>query len=183
MSRRLSQGANQCAAEDTGGSRGEDAAANPASTAVTDPAATASELRAVCIVLAAWLRAQRLIGHFALVLVLVAAVALLLGQPDAAARLAGGVFVLAPLERMLALRLALDCDLFEAWGRGALNAGSIDTALLRLHLKREVWPSRPFEARIAGTRRLQRAHIAVVLAQVALLCAALWIRGADAALR
>lgn len=140
-------------------------------TATTLPAA---DERITCTAVAAWLHAQRVVGHLALVLTVAAVLVLLAGRGSfMTVLLAAGVLVLSLAERYLALRLAFDRDLFAAWGRGALDGAGIDAALVRLHLAAPLATTRPLDARIAGALRLQRRHLIVVIAQAALLGGAL----------
>ena len=133
-----------------------------------------TDLRATCSVAAAWLHAQRVVGHFALVLALLAGLVLLSGHASTlAALLASTVLVLAPVERYFALRLAFDRDLFDAWSRGTLDGDGIDTAFARLRLAAPPVQARPLDDRIAGASRLHRKHLAIALAQAALLGGAL----------
>jgi hypothetical protein len=143
---------------------------------VTEPPGQTADDRAVCIALAGWLRAHAVLAQLSLLLALVAALVLLCGRASAQGTvLLIGVLILAPAERYLAIRLAFDRELFDAWGRGAMDASAIDTALLRLGLRKDLLAARPFADRMAGALRLRRLHLIAVLAQTVLIAASLWI--------
>jgi hypothetical protein len=144
---------------------------------VTPPVEVGSSLddsdRALCACLGNWLDAQRVLGLFALLLILIGALVLLADRETIATTFAGGALLLALPERYCAVRLAFDRDLFDALGRGTLDAKSMDAALERLRLRRNAGVPRGLDQRVDGTLRLQRTYLLVLLAQSVCVGAAL----------
>jgi hypothetical protein len=130
--------------------------------------------RALCAVMAARLRAQEALAAWGLAASALVVVALLLQPVRAVAAFWLASALLAAAERYLALRVRLDASLFDALATGGVaSPASLDRALARIGLRRASAVPRTLEARLAGTRALLRAHLAVVAAQTTLAVFAL----------
>lgn len=110
-----------------------------------------------------------------------AVLALLSHLPPAAAALAAFVLALAPLERVLTLRLRFDAGLFQDLARtgGPLPdaLAALDQALAALRLRTPAAVPRPLPDRTQGARRLLRWHLLCVATQFGALAALLLLRG------
>jgi hypothetical protein len=75
--------------------------------------------------------------------------------------------LLGLVERYFALRLRLDAGLFADLADGRIaNLAALDDGLAAIGVRRDA--PRPLDDRIAGSRRLWRWHLAVVVGQAAL---------------
>lgn len=96
------------------------------------------------------------------------------------------VLLLAPLERVLALRLRLDAGLFTALAHNSACSSALptpllsalDSALTSLKLRGPQTGTRQLTDRVAGARRLFRQHLVVVALQYGCLLLALLALGA-----
>ncbi|MFT3953772.1 MAG: hypothetical protein QM722_05070 [Piscinibacter sp.] len=138
--------------------------------------------RLLCGTTARWLAAvARCAGALGLGAAALAALALLMLPAPRVITTMGflAVLLISLAERLLALRLVFDAGLFadladrDAHGDAPVTFASLDAALQALGLRRAPAATRGLLERIAGARRLSLQHLAVVLAQVALLAAAL----------
>ena len=143
---------------------------------MTAPLAAAAAERSLAAATARWLAAGRSsAGALGLACAALTLGALLWRAP-AAAPLLWAVLALAPLERLLALRLHFDGGLFADLARaegpmpGALAA--LDHALHGLRLRRPAQAPRPLAERVRGAQRLLHAHLGCVAVQFAALAAA-----------
>lgn len=125
--------------------------------------------RGACLAMAALLRAGQALAWLGLLLTAVAALGLLATPflPFAV------VLLLALPERYAALRVALDAQLFAAWGDGRIaSLAGMDAALAALG--RAPAP-RPLAERLRGARRWLAWHAACVAGQLlALLVSRIW---------
>jgi hypothetical protein len=137
-------------------------------------AATTARLLGACACSIGWLG----LGCAAL-----AALALLARLPVATtpgpALVLAGVLLLAPLERVLALRLQFDAGLFidlaAAAQTPAAALDTLDQALHRLRLRAPSPQGRSLSQRVGGARRLISWHAGTVVVQFAALgLATLW---------
>lgn len=124
--------------------------------------------RALCVAAARWLSAAGgAAGTLGLASLGFAALLLVAREPGPA--IAVGVLLLAPLERLLALRVRFDAGLFADLGRGALTLSSLDASLHGLRLRGPAAAPRALADRVDGARALVWRHVAVAMLQFALV--------------
>lgn len=127
--------------------------------------------RAEALALCALLRASlRTLGTWSLCLSMLAVAVGLYSQTASQAVTALWALVLLSglMERYVAVRLALDEQLFHQLGHGRMpSLQALDDSLARLGLLKSPLTVRPWGDRLSGTRSLLRRHVFLVLLQTA----------------
>jgi len=132
---------------------------------------TAAE-RVLCATTARWLSASSgVLGALGIGSLVIAALLLMARAPLPG--LAAAALLLAPPERLLALRTRFDAGLFAdlSLQTGALDL--LDEALVSLNLRQQAATPRPLVGRIQGARRLTLQHAGLALLQFSAVAAQL----------